>query len=60
MSVEILARQTVLPTKREDKYRISRFDLSTNYPVGGRVFPSALSTSWGRLQTSHLLVLHIF
>lgn len=39
MSVEILARQTVFPTKREGEYRISRFDLSTNYPVGGQVFP---------------------
>lgn len=47
MSVEILARQTVFPTKREGDYRISRFDLRTNDPVGGQVFPPALSTLWG-------------
>lgn len=34
MSVEILARQTVFPTKREGECRISRF-------VGGQVFPLA-------------------
>lgn len=47
MSVEILAIQAVFPTKREGEYGISRFDLSTNYPVGGQVFPPALSTLWG-------------
>lgn len=47
MSVEILARQTVLPPKKESEYRISRFDLSTNYPVRGQVFPSPLSILWG-------------
>lgn len=47
MSVEILARQTGFPAKRESEYRISRFDLSTNCPVGGQVFPSALSILWG-------------
>lgn len=31
-----------LPTKRKSEYRTSRFDLSTNYTVGGQVFPSAL------------------
>lgn len=46
-SVEILPRQTVFPPKKESEYRISRFDLSTNYPVGGQVFPSPLSISWG-------------
>lgn len=35
MSVEILARQIVLLTKRENGYRISRFDWSINYLVGG-------------------------
>lgn len=47
MSVEISARQTVLPINRESEYRISRFDLSTNYPVGGQVFPSSLSILQG-------------
>lgn len=56
MSVEILARQTVLPTKRESEYRISRFDLSTNFPVGGQVFPSALSILWGDCRSR----LHLF
>lgn len=46
MSVEILARQRGFSLKGSE-YRISRFDLSTNYPVGGQVFPFALSVSWG-------------
>lgn len=31
-----------LATKRKSEYRTSRFDLSTNYTIGGQVFPSAL------------------